>query len=157
MLERVVSGGQTGADQAGWRAAKEVGLPTGGFMPRGFLTETGPRPDFAEMYGAVELDSPEYPPRTWANVEASDGTIWLGSIDSRGYRTRHDAAVRRSPSYPFLICYRGVTTPSEVAAWIEANRIGVLNVAGNRESVNPGIGERAERFLVAVFHQLARG
>jgi hypothetical protein len=30
-------------------------------------------------------------------------------------------------------------------------------MAGNRESSNPGIGERAERFLVAVFRQLARG
>jgi hypothetical protein len=31
------------------------------------------------------------------------------------------------------------------------------NMAGNRESSNPGIGDRAERLLVAVFRQLARG
>jgi hypothetical protein len=30
----------------------------------------------------------------------------------------------------------------------------VLNVAGNRESRAPGIGERAERFLCEVFRQL---
>jgi Circularly permutated YpsA SLOG family len=39
VLDRVVSGGQTGADQAGWRAARAVGLATGGWMPYGFLTE----------------------------------------------------------------------------------------------------------------------
>jgi hypothetical protein len=156
MLERVVSGGQTGVDQAGWRAARHLGIPTGGWMPRGWLTEAGPRPEFAELYAAVEMPTASYPERTRANVEASDATIWLGSIDSRGFRTTHDAAVHLSMTYPFLIVYSGVTTPSDVVAWIEANRIGVLNVAGNRESVNPGIGERAEGFLVAVFRRLAR-
>jgi hypothetical protein len=29
MLERVISGGQTGADQAGWRAAKSAGTIAG--------------------------------------------------------------------------------------------------------------------------------
>jgi hypothetical protein len=153
MLERIVSGGQTGADQAGWRAAKAVGLPTGGWMPKGFLTEDGPRPEFAGLYGAVELDSAEYPPRTRANARDSDATIWLGSIGSRGFVTTHDAALARSPRCPFPICYRGVTTPSEVAALIGAHGIRVLNVAGNRESSNPGIGER---FMLEVLRRLAR-
>ena len=30
----------------------------------------------------------------------------------------------------------------------------VLNIAGNRESVSPGIGERTERFLCELFRQL---
>ena len=38
----------------------------------------------------------------------------------------------------------GVTRPAEVAGWIRDNGIAVLNVAGNRENVNPGIGERVE-------------
>jgi len=32
--------------------------------------------------------------------------------------------------------------------WIEANRIEILNVAGNRESKNPGIQEKVKEFLV---------
>lgn len=39
----IISGGQTGADQAGWRAARRCGLATGGRMPREFETEDGPR------------------------------------------------------------------------------------------------------------------
>ena len=31
------------------------GVPTGGWMPKGFLTEDGPRPEFAEQYGAAEM------------------------------------------------------------------------------------------------------
>ena len=41
----IVSGGQTGADQAAWRAARTAGIATAGFMPLGYLTEDGPRPD----------------------------------------------------------------------------------------------------------------
>jgi hypothetical protein len=39
MLERIITGGQTGADQAGWRAARAAGIPTGEWMTRGFFTE----------------------------------------------------------------------------------------------------------------------
>lgn len=51
---RIISGGQTGVDQAALRAAKRVGLPTGGWMPKGFLVEYDFRPDFAELYGMQE-------------------------------------------------------------------------------------------------------
>ena len=34
--------------------------------------------------------------------------------------------------------------------------IHVLNVAGNRESTEPGIGERVEQFLLTVFRQMVR-
>ena len=84
MLDRVVSGGQTGVDQAGWRAARASGIATGGWMPEGFLTEAGPRPDFAGMFGAVEMPGGGYPERTRANVRDSDATIWFGDPDSPG-------------------------------------------------------------------------
>jgi hypothetical protein len=48
----------------------------------------------------------------------------------------------------------GLTGPSDVAAWIEAEEVRGLNVAGNRESTEPGIGERVEHFLAAVFGRL---
>ena len=65
MLEKIVTGGQTGADQAGWRAAGACGIPTGGWMPKGFLTEDGPRPEFATLYDAREIPTTAYPPRAW--------------------------------------------------------------------------------------------
>ncbi len=75
MLDRVVGGGQTGADQAGWRAAKASGIATGGWMPAEFMTEAGPRPEFAEMFGAVELPGGGYVERTRANARDSDATV----------------------------------------------------------------------------------
>jgi Circularly permutated YpsA SLOG family len=38
--------------------------------------------------------------------------------------------------------------------WIRAGRFRVVNIAGHRESVAPGIGDRVERFLADVFRQL---
>jgi hypothetical protein len=156
ILESILSGGQSGVDQAAWRAAKACGIPTGGFMPAGFKTEDGPRPGFAELYNAVEMPTASYPARTEANVRDSDGTIWLGSIDSSGFSATHDAALARGFSYPFLVVFPRITRPSEVAGWITEKNVRTLNVAGNRESVSPGIGERAERFLVAVFRRILR-
>ncbi len=87
MLERIVSGGQTGADQAVWLPAKAVGLATGGWMPENFLTKAGFRPVFAELYGAVEMPGGRYAERTRANARDSDGTVWLGDPESPGGRT----------------------------------------------------------------------
>jgi hypothetical protein len=157
MLDRVISGGQTGPDQAGWRAARACGLATGGWMPLGFLTEAGPCPEFAELYGAVELPTADDPARTRKNVEDSDGTIWFGSLESRAFRTTHGATLRKSPAYPLLIVHTGATTPSHVVTCIRMNKIRVLNVAGNPESSSPGIGERVERFMLAVLRKLAEG
>jgi hypothetical protein len=43
-----------------------------------------------------------------------------------------------------------------VAAWIVGEEVCVLNVAGHRESTEPGIGERVERFLSAMLDRLGR-
>src|SRR3954453_11218012 len=78
MLGRVTTGGQTGADQAGWRAAKRFGMATGGWMPLGFRTEGPPdaegepgadeeHPEFGELYGARAHESLEYRVRTREN------------------------------------------------------------------------------------------
>jgi hypothetical protein len=101
MLERVISGFQTGADIAGIYAARAHGIPTGGAMPRGFLTEDGPRPDYAELYGAVELPTPSYPERTRRNVADGDGTLWFGDWHSPGGKATLDACRLRGK--PFLI------------------------------------------------------
>jgi hypothetical protein len=153
MLEAFRSGGHSGADQGAWRAARACGLATCGWMTRGFKTEEGPCPDFAALYGAVELASDDYADRTRANVRDSDATLWFGDPGSPGGRTTLRACA--SIGQPTYLVIDGLTRPSDVAAWIEAEEVRVLNVAGNRESTAPGIGNRVERFMVAVFHNLA--
>jgi nucleotide-binding universal stress UspA family protein len=152
-LEKIVSGGQTGADQAAWRTALAFGIPTGGWMPRGFLTEDGPRPEFAEQYGATEMPSESAPARTEQNVRDSDATLWFGETTTTGAQATVGACQRLVK--PCLPLNPGASfEPAHVATWINDNRIRTLNVAGNRESAEPGIGKRVERFLGAVLQQL---
>jgi hypothetical protein len=181
VLERVISGGQSGADQAGLRAARTAGILTGGTAPRGWLAEVADiLPDgsvrwvhrscpWLADFGLVECAEPVgeipdpsdgrlwrdwvarcYPPRTRANVRDSDGTLWIESTESRGFRSTHDAALSKGSGCLFLVVSHGVL-PSEVREWIAKHRIATLNVAGNRESGNPGIGAKVEAFLGRVF------
>jgi hypothetical protein len=79
MLEKLISGGQTGAEQAAWRAARFCNIPTGGWIPKGFLTEAGPRPEFAELYGALEMPTDDYRTQTEQNLRDGHATLWFGS------------------------------------------------------------------------------
>jgi hypothetical protein len=84
MITLVVSGGQTGADQAGWRGAQACDIPTGGWMPLHFMTENGPDGSLGRLYSAKAMPEGSYAARTARNVRESDGTIWFGSTDSAG-------------------------------------------------------------------------
>lgn len=156
MLEKIISGGQSGADIAGWRAAKRFGLATAGWMPRRFLTETGPRPEFAELYGAKETESPGYPERTRRNLRLAELLLWFGDPESRGGKL----TLRECPVGYLRVWDRKPYnwTPARVAEWLGSpgstgTREGcrTLMVAGNRESGCPGIGEWAETYLCDVF------
>jgi hypothetical protein len=153
MLDKIITGGQTGADQAAWRVARAFGVPSGGWMPRGFLTEGGPRPEFASIYGAGEMATEDPSARTKQNVQDSDGTVWFGETTTTGAQTTVGACLSlgRScmPVYP-----EASFEPAHVARWVVEHQIKTLNVAGNRESDEPGIGEIVEWFLGQVLEQL---
>lgn len=86
MLARVMSGGQTGADQAGSRAARASRIATGGRMPAGFLTEEGPGTSSPRCSGPWSCRGGGYPERTRANARDSDGTVWFGDPAAPGGR-----------------------------------------------------------------------
>ena len=133
MLKKIISGGQTGADQGGLEGARLLGIATGGIAPRGYKTEKGTEADLLASYGLVEHPSEEYAPRTRMNTKMGDGTVWFGMTTSPGYIcTRNGAVAHKKP---------WIENPSPLALsmWVEVNGIEVLNVAGNRESKNPGL------------------
>jgi hypothetical protein len=151
MLERVISGGQTGADRAGWHAARTHHLSTGGWMPLGFRAEDGLHPEFAAAYGVRELPTDDYPARTRANVRDADATlIFADDLDRDGSRLTRQCCL--DLSRPCLVIRPSDPgDPLATASWIAAHPIRTLNVAGSRESVTPGIGDRVERYLAEVF------
>jgi hypothetical protein len=151
-VERVISGGQTGADQGGILAGTELGLRTGGWAPQGWTTEAGPAPWLAN-YGLREHASPKYPPRTRANVAEADGTLVFGDDRSRGCALTIRLASELGKPVFVVGWASGQPTPREAVPtfqrWLADHRIRTLNVAGNREERQPGIRAAVMGFLHA--------
>jgi len=72
MIKKIISGGQTGVDQAALDATRAFDMPHGGWIPKGRLTEDGPLP---EGYNLKEMPTDSYPEHTKQNVIDSDGTL----------------------------------------------------------------------------------
>ena len=132
MIEKIVSGGQSGADRAGLEAASFCGIPTGGWAPKGWVTQTFDGQKIADrslsLFGLKEYPVAGYPPRTKANVQDSDGTVLFGHINSPGARLTSGTARRLGK--PLIIN----PTATELSEWSIVHQIKVLNVAGNRLS-----------------------
>ena len=75
MIERIVSGGQTGCDRAAFDAALELGIPLGGWVPRGRLDEDGVIP--VRYPNLREAESADPAVRTECNVRDSDATLLI--------------------------------------------------------------------------------
>jgi len=157
-VTKVISGGQTGVDQAALRAAIAQGIAMGGWCPPGRRTEDGTVPDTFLLRETPDDRSPVAPSiphsqRTEWNVRDSDGTLILfaGALESAGAGTRWTAQCALRYGKPTF-----VADPADLSAvlpvrhWIEAHAISTLNVAGPRESSFPGIGTLAEKFVVSV-------
>ena len=87
------------------------------------------------------------------NVRDADATLWFGETTTSGAQVTVRACHRFGK--PCMPIYPAASfEPSHVAAWIAENRIRTLNVAGNSEGEEPGIGDRVERFLGRVLQQL---
>lgn len=137
MITKIISGGQTGADQAALDAAIKLGVPHGGWIPKGRLTEDGPLPD---KYQLIEMPTKSYPARTGKNILESDGTLILSHGKLTG-GSRLTEKLCENHQKPFLHKdmndRRLVALASEVHTWLEGNDIEVLNVAGSRASKDP--------------------
>jgi hypothetical protein len=144
MIERIVSGGQTGVDRAALDIAVRNHLPHGGWCPRGRRAEDGRIPD---RYHLDETSTPEYAERTRLNVRESDGSLILarGRPDGGTALTMDYAAACHKPL--FVIDLDAGTDARKFRDWLERNKIKILNIAGPRESKQPGIYAQACELL----------
>jgi hypothetical protein len=151
-LERIVSGGQTGADRGGLKAAIALGISIGGWVPKGRRAEDGEVP---EVYPLNETPSRDYPQRTEWNVRDSDVTVLFtwGDVFSRGTMlTKGMADKHGKPS-----CLVNLKTVDDHEAakmaseFIQKFNPKILNIAGTRESKAPGIEKRVEHVLLLAF------
>lgn len=140
---KIISGGQTGADRAGLDVAIARGIPHGGWCPKGRKSEDGPLPT---RYLLTETPSASYLVRTELNAAESDATVifTLGALSGGSKRTADFAKKHGRPFlHVVLVGGRETQAAARLAAFVHLHRIARLNVAGSRESKEPGIHTRA--------------
>ncbi len=134
-----ISGGQTGADRAGLDAAISEGIPHGRWRPKGLRSLDGP---LDSKYLLTETPSQGYPQRTEWNVLDSDGAInftLLSVVSGGSLKTRTLAEKHQKP---FLHVNQPTVQPETVMEeFIARHSIRSLNIAGSRESKEPGLYE----------------
>lgn len=147
MIEKIISGGQTGVDRAALDCAIALEIPHGGWCPSGRIAEDGIIPD---RYRLVELASPDYVDRTRKNVEDSDGTLILNRNQLQG-GTAATLAFARTCNKPVMVVdLDNPPKTNDIGNWLAANNIKHCNVAGPRESKIPGIYRQAYRYLIII-------
>jgi Circularly permutated YpsA SLOG family len=131
---KIISGGQTGVDRAALDVALKHGIDCGGWCPAGRLDEFGRIP---ERYPVRELKAGGFTERTLQNVKDSDGTvvIYSGQIGGGTELTVRFCIELKRP--------HELINASEVLAedaanlivdFVRAKKIGILNVAGPRQT-----------------------
>jgi len=151
MIEKLISGGQTGVDRGALDAALSAGFPCGGWCPPNRQAEDGSIPD---RYPLRCIDRGGYRQRTRRNVTDSDGTliVYHGHLSGG---TRLTLAYCIELQKPFLLIDAGRQTAAVAAELLETfiidHTIRVLNVAGPRASGWPAAaaysGELISRLL----------
>ena len=154
---RVISGGQTGVDRAGLVAAMSYSIPIGGWLPKGRIAEDGVVPE--DFYDMQECEG-GYRERTRANVRSADATLVLSDkfplAGGTAYTVETAAEQGKTCKVVNLdaddaeVQIREWMLSLESSIPLEKEKI-ILNVAGPRESVSPGIFEKAKNVLYSVF------
>ena len=147
MIEKVVSGGQTGVDRAALDTTLELEISCGGWCPKGRQAEDGP---LDGTYPLQETPSSRYTQRTEWNVRDSDGTLVLYRELLTGGSAR---TVELAQKYdrPCLVLDLSTKLAREtILEWINRYQIRILNIAGPRESGSPGIYQEAYQLLCEV-------
>src|SRR6058998_3570344 len=150
MLTKIISGGQTGADRAALDFAIARGIPHGGWCPRGRLAEDGV---IAEHYRLSETPDSDPVQRTERNVRDSDGTVIFSispKLTGGSKKTVEFARQHRKPCLHLSRERDGDAAAGKLAAFVAEHRIKTLNVAGPRQSEEPGVSGFTREALATV-------
>ena len=152
MIEKIISGGQTGVDRAALDVALSRNMDCGGWCPEGRHADDGP---ISEKYPLTETAHTDHTVRTENNVKFSDGTLLFYRDNFEG-GTAYAKEMAAHLNKPVLVI--DVTDPPNAQAfktWIEANNIHVIHIGGQRECSSPGIYARARLLIENYLDQLS--
>jgi putative molybdenum carrier protein len=146
---KIISGGQTGVDRAALDVALRHGIVCGGWCPTGRLDEFGKIPDH---YPVQELKGGGFTERTLQNVKDSDGTVVVYSDHLAGgtAQTVYFCFELKRPHELIDASKLSAEGAAKlIGDFVRKNKIGILNVAGPRQSAWPEGYAYASRALSA--------
>lgn len=147
MLKKIISGGQTSADQAALDAAIKLGIAHGGWIPIGRTTETGTLP---ENYNLQEMPTDDYSKCIEQNVKDSKGTliIFYGKLTGDLYRAERETLKHKHQLLGVdlnqTIAFHAASLVND---WIQLRYIDILYVVGPSTTVNPNAGKHTKIML----------
>jgi hypothetical protein len=146
-----ISGGQTGVDRAALDFALSNEISCSGWCPHMREAEDGPIPI---RYPLSESYSPDPHVRTEMNVLHSDGTLIL-IIEDMDKGTQQTFDLAHLHAKPVFVWRIGLNRNfDQFDNWLLKNKIETLNIAGPRESSQPGIYSEALNTLDQIFQDL---
>ena len=150
MLQKIVSGGQTGVDRAALEWALDASMPCGGWCPAGRLAEDGP---IEPRFPLVETPSEGYSQRTEWNVRDSDGTVLFSREPVLVGGTKLTKKFTSKWNRPCLVISEIASQdpPGTLRQFVDDHFIETLNVAGPRESTDAGLSPFVRAVLSAAF------
>ena len=144
-----VSGGQTGADRAGLDVAIRYDFPHEGWCPKGRKAEDG---RIGGQYRLKETPSAGYLQRTEWNARDSDGTVVFTLARTISGGSRRTIQFVEKHRKPWIHIFSGTYQPAEdLQKFVQLHGIRRLNIAGSRESKEPGIYRWATNILESAF------
>lgn len=153
-LRQINSGGQTGADRAALDAALALGVPIGGWVPRGRWAEDGSIPE--RYVGLHETAEEDVSVRTRLNVRDADATliIFHGELHGGTLLTLQVAKELKKPH--FLKDLLAGEQHEDIIQWLRVVAPSILNVAGARQSEDSEIYAATFRLMTSVIKELNR-
>jgi hypothetical protein len=146
---KIVSGGQTGVDRAALDVALKHEIECGGWCPAGRLDEFGRIPD---RYPVQELHAGGFTERTLQNVKDSDGTVVIYAdelVGGTNQTVRFCVDLKRPHQLIDASKLSAEGAAKLIIDFVRENKIGILNIAGPRQSEWPQGYDYASRALNA--------
>ncbi|HET7679906.1 MAG TPA: putative molybdenum carrier protein [Xanthobacteraceae bacterium] len=167
MALKIITGGQSGVDRAALDVAIALGIPYGGWCPRGGWAEDLPDPPglLARYPRLRETPLSDPAQRTQWNLRDSEAVLIIalasGLAVSKGTALAREIAERDDK--PLLVvgpdeadaALRAAQWLAGLLAGRDRNRLLALGIGGPRESEAPGIYQTAVEFLRAVLRAAA--
>jgi len=130
MVKKIISGGLTVADQAALDAAISLGIPYGGYIPWGRMTEIGTLPS---KYKLQEINTDNHFDCIERNVKESNGTF-IVSVGELNDDAKHARKITMKHTHQLFVVDLDLTPSFEAVTlvndWIQKYNIELLYIIG---------------------------